>query len=76
MMVNRQVSRIKLNNCWRLTGVKILLASFGYSWAMVKIVVMSGCPTSSKVVVSLFLKRSEGCQFPNHFLTCLKINTV
>ena len=50
MMVNRQVSRIKLNNCWRLTGVKILLASFGYSWAMVKFVVMSGCPTSSKVV--------------------------
>lgn len=28
MMVNRQVSRIKLNNCWRLTGAKILLGFF------------------------------------------------
>lgn len=67
MMVNRQVSRIKLNNCWRLTGVQILLGFFWYSWAMVKFVVMSGCPTSSKVAVSLFLNRSEGRQFPTLF---------
>lgn len=34
---------------------------------MVKFVVMSGCPTSSKVAVSLFLNRSEGRQFPTLF---------
>ncbi len=50
--------------------------AFGYSWAMVKFVVISGGATSSKVVVSFFLNRSKGQQFPTHCLTCSKVLTV